>query len=420
MDKERHKQERIAIFRYGIIAPALHMGARDKSKYFQGLAGKEFDVPYYGMKKYAKGTFEEWLFKYRKGGLDGLKPQSRDDKGITRKISDSIISIISSIIKDYSALSVSGIYRLLINRGHIQPGDFCQTTLRKYIRKHDLRQSDEKKKARKKFEKENVNELWIADFMHGPYIKEGKKKRKVYLCAIIDDHSRMIVGWGWYWAENSHALANTLKQAIAIYGLPQIFYCDNGKTFSANYLQLIAAKMGIALVHSQPYDSPSRGKIERFFKTVREKFLAGLNISELSLFEFINLFAQWLDKEYHKEVHRGIDERPLDKYLANAAKIKIKTMPINELDNNFLNIITRCVKNDATVSIGGKLYEVPPKYIGKKVELSFPIDQPDKITLMDEGKPVIQIKEVNLTENANRPYTSIHFRDIKKEEGKEK
>lgn len=408
MDKEKDKQQSIAIFRYGIIAPALHMGALERGKYLKGLAGKEFDVPYYGLKRYAKVTFEEWLLKYRKFGLDGLKPQRRNDKGVSRKISDNIISITSSIINEYPNLSGSGIYRLLINRGHIQAGDFCESTLREYIHKHSLR-IDEEIRPRKKYEKENVNELWIADFMHGPYIKDGNKKRQVFLCGIIDDHSRLIVGWSWYWQENTNALANTLKQAIAIFGLPQVFYCDNGKVFSANYLQLIAAKLGIALVHSQPYDSPSRGKIERFFKTVREKFLAGLNTSGLSLDEFIKLFSQWIDKEYHKGLHSGINDRPLDRYLTNAAKTKIKTIPGNELDNYFLNIITRRVKNDATVSYGGKLYEVPPKYIGKEVELSYPIDQPERLTLMDEGKPTLQIKQVNLIENANKPHTGIHF-----------
>jgi transposase InsO family protein len=417
-ENSRKKQEKIAIFRYGLIAPALHMGASEKRTYFKTLAGKEFDVPYYGMKKYGKGTFEDWLFCYRKAGVDGLKPAVRCDKGITRKVPEKIVEITNRIIQQYPSLSASGIYRLLIKQGDIQPGDFSEGTLREYIRKNNLRQADETKKDRKKFEKEFVNELWIADFMHGPYIREGNKKRKVYLCAIIDDHSRMIVGWGWYEKENSSALANTLKQAIAIYGMPQVLYCDNGKVFSTNYLQFVAATLGIALVHSQPYDSPSRGKIERFFRTVRDKFLAGIDVSKLTLVEFISSFAQWLDKEYHKVVNHGIGERPLDRYLSNLSKTKIKTISSHELDNSFLQYITRKVKNDATISIGGKLYEVPPKYIGKKVELSFPIDQPEKITLMDDRKPVIQVKEVNPVENANKPYTSIHFKDIKKEEEK--
>jgi hypothetical protein len=170
-------------------------------------------------------------------------------------------------------------------------------------------------------------------------------------------------------------------------------------------------------VHSKPYDSPSRGKIERFFRTVREKFLACLNQDKLDIAELNRLFEEWLDKEYHKQLHTGINERPIDRYFNNAAKTVIKTISDHELDDKFLNVITRQVRNDATVSINKRIYEVPAKYIGKKVELTFPIDKPDTITLMDNGRPVAAIKEVNLAENANKPHTSIHFKDIRENTG---
>lgn len=416
MEEDRKKREAIAIFRYGLIAPALHMCKKERKRYFQDLAGKELEVPYYGRKRYGIYTFKEWLLNYRKGGLDALKPALRRDKGVSRKIPEKVMAIVRQIIKDFPSFSASGIYRLLIKQGHIHSCDFCEGTLRECIRRHDMRESSEEKKDRRKFEKENVNELWTADFMRGPYIKVGGKKRKTHLCAIIDDHSRMIVGWGWYFYENCQALAITLKQAIATYGIPEIFYCDNGKVFRTNYLALVCARLGIALVHSQPYDSPSRGKVERFFRTVRQKFLAGIDASNLSLSELNNIFAEWLDREYHKEIHSGINTRPIDKYLKNATEIKIKTVSSHELDNSFLNIITRKVKNDATISINSKLYEVPASYIGKRVELSFPIDEPQRITLMEKGKGILLLKEVNLGENANKPHISIHFKDIGKED----
>jgi len=178
MDEKTRRQEAVAIFRYGLIAPALHMGSKERGGYFQRLAGKEFDVPYCGRKRYKKGTFEDWLSQYRKGGLDGLKPVVRRDKGICRRISQTLIPIIRQIIRDFPSLSVSGVYRHLIKQGYIRRGEFAESTLREYVRKHNLRDEGPEKKQRKKFEKENVNELWIADFMHGPLRKQGKIKRK--------------------------------------------------------------------------------------------------------------------------------------------------------------------------------------------------------------------------------------------------
>ena len=400
--------EHVAIFRYGLIAPALHMTRGEKKKYFKGIAGNEFDVPHYGKKTYKVGTFKDWLFKYQNGGVDSLRPGERSDKGIPKKMSEKIISMVKEKLMFFPNLSASGIYRLLIKEGEIIPGEFCETTLRKHIKEKRMRENKEVV-GRKKFEKQNVNELWTADVLHGPFVKVGKKKMRAYLCAVIDDHSRMIVGWGWYLHENCVSLATTLKSAISRFGLCLTFYCDNGSIFISNYLHLVCAKLGIALVHSKPYDSPSRGKIERFFRTVRMKFLASIDTSNITLAELNALFEKWLDAEYHSEFHAGINARPIDRYIDNANKTKIKTLTDNELDNAFLNVITRKVKNDATVSINGMLYEVPVAYIGKIVELSFPIDKPAEITLVDSGKPV---KRVNLAENANKPHTGIHFKDI--------
>lgn len=404
----KKQAEQVAIFRYGVIAPALHMSKGERKKYFKGIAGKEFDIPNYGKKKYKMGTFKDWLYRYKNGGLDNLKPIERRDKGIPRKMSERIVNLIKEKIKSFPELSASGIYRLLLREGNIRPGEFGERTLRKHIKEKGMRENKEVV-GRKKFEKKNVNELWTADFMHGPYIKIGRKKKKTYLCAIIDDHSRMIVGWGWYFHENCASLAMTLKSAISTFGLCLTFYCDNGKVFISNYLHLICAKLGIALVHSKPYDSPSRGKVERFFRTVREKFLASIDTSNITLEELNALFEKWLDEEYHKEFHAGINARPIDRYFDNAAKNKIKTLSNHELDNAFLNLITRKVRNDATVSINGVLYEVPVAYIGKTVELSFPIDKPDERTLVVSGE---QVKRVNLAENADKPHTGIHFKDI--------
>ena len=416
--QDQKKQEQIAVFRYALIAPTLHMSSKERNSYFNGLVGKELNVPHYGLKKYKKATFEGWLYKYRVNGLESLKALIRRDKGVSRKISKKVIAFIKEIIADFPKLGASGIYQKLLNQGHVRPGDFSENSLRTYIRKHNLRKPAETK-GRKKFEKANVNDSWVSDAMHGPYIKSGRRRRKTYLLAIIDDNSRLIVGSGFFFHENTSALAIILKRAIAVYGIPKIFYCDNGSIFSTHYLQLIAGKIGFALVHSQPYDSPSRGKIERFFGTVRTKFLAALKTEDLTLEELNKCFKQWLEIEYTKHYHYGIKTRPLDKYLENASKIKIKTLSDHELEHKFLNVITRKVKNDATISIDKKYYETPIEYIGKKIELCFPVDQPGKISIMKAGKPILQLREVNLIENANKPYTGIHFKNLTSEEKKQ-
>lgn len=425
MDIDKKKAEAsarplaVGIFRYGLIAPAIHMSLKERKEYFKCLEAKEFEMPYYGTKKYNAGTLKNWLLRYKNGGLDNLTPSTRSDAGISKKITQKVADIIKQIITDFPYISISGIYRMLIHEGHISTGDLAETTLRHFISKNKLKEVNQMKEPRKKFEKENINELWMADFMVGPYIQVGKKKVQFFLCGIIDDHSRMIVGSGWYIKQNCVALALTLKKAISIYGIPAIFYVDQGKVFHTNYLHLICARLGIALIHAKPFSAASKGKIERWFRTVREKFLNCIDISKIKdITELNKLFEKWVDEDYHKQIHSGIETRPIDRYLNNAAKIKIRTISSHELDTYFLSTITRFVRKDSTVQIKGKLYEVPVEFIGKTIELRFPIDNPEVITIYENNKPVCLIREVNPALNATKPYTGIHFKDIEKKEGK--
>jgi hypothetical protein len=254
--------------------------------------------------------------------------------------------------------------------------------------------------VRKRFETENINELWLSDFMHGPQVSMGNRTQKSILCAIIDDHSRMIVGYGFHAAETISVLTEVLKEALATHGIPKRLYVDNGSAFSSELLARSCAMAGISLIHSKPYDSPSRGKIERFFRTVRERFLPGskevMNKDELN-----QAFALWLRDEYHHKVHSGISERPLDRYHASAGRVYIRRLSAAELDEMFLVRYERIVNNDATISFKGCLYEVPPAYIRQRIEIRHPVDDPQELYLYDNGVRVGRVKLLNQKENAS-------------------
>jgi transposase InsO family protein len=416
MDKK--VKEKIALFRYGIVAPVVNDSVSNKMEYLRQMAAKEHDVPYWGRKWYKVETLRSWVKRYRRDGFDALMPKSREDKGKSRKIDDQLAQYIKNALDSFPFLSGSALYRLLVSEGKIQVGGINEGTLRKFIRENNLRQQAvDALKVRKKFEKEHINELWIADCMHGPYVKfeDGKqtRKHKVFLIAAIDDYSRVICARGWFWNENSISLEIVLKRGIAIFGLTKVLYCDNGSLFSSFHLQLACARLGIALIHSKPYDSPSRGKIERFFRTVRAKFLSMLDLEEIKDLNQLNQqFEQWLEKEYHKHPHNGINgERPMDRFMEDSKKTpnSMKRVSKEELDRAFRITIQRKVKNDSTISVNGILYECPPEFIGKKIEIRYPSDNPQDLTLYQDDKPLVRLKRTNPHENANPPSWAIKF-----------
>jgi transposase InsO family protein len=401
-----------ALFRYGLIAPVIHEQGRGQMKYFREVAAKQYPVPgKQGAISYSVSTTKEWLRKYRKGGIDALYPAIRKDAGVSKKIDAGIAENIVKIFKDYPDISASAMYRMLVRSGAITKEIFTEVTLRNYIRRNKLRTPSDGHVSRKKFEMPAANMLWTTDFLHGPQVVDRgahNRKGKAYLCAIIDDHSRLIVGAQFALAENSMALATTLKAALLQYGIPQKLYCDNGAAFSTHTLQLACARVGMALIHSKPYDSPSRGKIERFNRTVRQTFLSVLPKEALASLNELNAhFRRWLT-EYNESVHSGISEVPKERFMKSIGQQSIRRISSHELDQSFYESFQRNVKKDATVSLNGCLLEVPGEYIGHKVEIRIPLGTAECM-LFDNGQPVQVIKPVCHIENAQKPHTGIHF-----------
>ena len=258
-----NQDDRIALFKYGLIAPILNGTKTTHASYFKEIAKKEYEFPpgQGTMQQFKWRTFKKWLHIYRSNGIQGLKPVKRNDKGVSRKVDADIGKEIKQICEEFDFKTVSNLYRYLLKENIISYETFTEVTLRNYLKANNIFFKPCPKKARKSFEAEHINILWTADFMHGPYVRDGKKKVKTYLCAIIDDFSRVIVAARFFKSETSLSLQKTLKQAVLNYAVPIKLYCDNGKVFVSGYIHMVCARLGIALIHSKPYDSPSRGKI---------------------------------------------------------------------------------------------------------------------------------------------------------------
>ena len=409
---EAKKREAVALFRYGVIAPVLHAAAGTQSEYFRQMAQKELEVPGVGRRRYSVSAFKSWLRSYRRQGLDGLLPKVRSDAGRSRVISPELSAHIGELLARYPRMPVNHLRERLVGSGHITSRRISEATLRRHIRAAGLRpRTPVEPQARKAFEKPHANELWTMDFMHGPRLAVGRSRRKTYLVAALDDHSRFAVLARFYHQETSLVVISSLKQAFARHGLAQILYCDNGSAFSSGQLTLACARLGVALVHSKPYDAPSRGKVERFFRTVRSSFLASLHLQGLTLEELNQRFSHWLEHGYHRRRHSGTGQAPLDRYLRSLARIRRRTVSPAELDRVFYRTLERSVRNDCTVSIAGRRWEVPARYVGRRIQIRHPEGQPNELFVFDQEQPVARLHRVDAAQNATsprRPRFSIH------------
>jgi transposase InsO family protein len=397
MDKEI--REKIALKRYQLISPVLAEPARAQNEYFRKQAETEHEFPRYGLKKVRVSTMKAWLRKYRKGGFDLLKPKTRSDGGRPKRLDEGLLKAIEIKCKAHPSLSVQKLYEELQHYDLLGHPPVHYNTLLRVVKEHGWLPLKNRTDVRKAYEVDNVNDLWIADFMHGPQVRIANRSAKAILCAILDDHSRMVVGHAFSTSETISALTVVLKEAFLTYGICKRLYVDNGASFSSDLLTRSCAQAGISLIHSKPYDSPSRGKVERFFRTVRERFLSLLQ-EGLTLEELNEAFALWLKDDYHHKLHAGIEERPIDRYHASVGRVLIRRLSRTELDEIFLIRHERVVNHDATISFKGSLYEVPAAYIRQRIEIRHPVDDPEELYLYDNGLRVGRIKLLDKKENA--------------------
>jgi transposase InsO family protein len=411
-------REMIALMRFKLISPVLAEPGRLRNEYFRSQAATEHDFPHYGPRRYSVSTYKEWLKRYREHGFEGLKPTARADRGAPRRLGDDVVEAIKQRWEGNRLLTAQILYQQLASEGLLGDPPACYNTLLRTLHRAKLLpRTGGRTDARKRFETAEANELWVCDFMHGPQVLMDRRLRKAILCAIIDDHSRLIVGHAFSVHETISALTLVLKEAMLAHGLPKRFYCDNGPAFGTDLLLKACAQAGISLIHSKPYDAASRGKVERFFRTVREGFLPRLQ-GTVSLDDLNLAFAAWLHDEYHHKVHSGTEQRPVDRYMASTGRIQVRRFSAHELDEIFLLRHERIVNHDATISFKGRVYEVPAAYIRQRIELRHPIDAPEDLALYDNGRRVCALKLVDVRENARTfcpqaAPTAVSFADEK-------
>ena len=232
-----------------------------------------------------------------------------------------------------------------------------------------------------RFEAEQPNDLWTGDALHGMRIGS----RKTYLFAFLDDHSRLLSGYRWGYAEDTVRLGAALRPALASRGVPKAAYVDNGSAYVDRWLLRACAKLGVRLVHSTPGRPEGRGKIERFFRTVREQFLVEVTdttVEDLAaagvdhagaLLELNRLFMAWVETEYHRRTHSETGQSPLARW--EAGWDRRGTLPglptAADLTEAFLWSEFRVVTKTATVSLHANTYRVDPALAGRRVELVF-------------------------------------------------
>jgi transposase InsO family protein len=384
---EDQKME-VAIFRFGVIhdfVSGVHLDRGEQNRLLREKCERKWFIPHSTRTRLTRSTILRWIKRYRDSNekLESLYPSDRSDRGATRVIDEETALALVSLRREMPKSTVPYLLETMRRRGMMcADSRLSLSTVYRFLHRYNLMNPEQSKpQDRRKFEAELPNDLWQSDSMHGPKVEEAGGMRKSYLLAFLDDHSRLVPHGQFYLSEGINSYIDALEQALLKRGLPRKLYLDNGPAFRSKHLEYVTASLGTALIHSRPYKPQGRGKIERFFRTVRTQFLQGFKGHTL---EDINeAFDLWLNEIYHQRKHSSTGQSPFERFTAHMQCLRPAP---TDLRNYFRKHARRRVAKDRTITLNGKLYEAPVGLIGKQVILLFHDEQPDCVEVTHNHK----------------------------------
>lgn len=322
-------------------------------------------------------TIQTWFYRYKNHGITGMTPQPRKDKGHVRKVTpEELLEAINSAKPHFhnQRTNKRAIYRFCVEKGLLQPDSIAQTTFYRFIREYGLLTPDDSDQNKKRlaFSMKFANQLWQADTMFGPYCDAGLlpgSRKQARLIAFIDDASRVLCHGEFFFEENVDTLVKALRAAFYKRGVPEQLLVDNGSIYCSQEITLICARVGCILRHTAVRDAAAKGKIERFFRRVRDQFL--VQKLDLSSLEALNRqFTQWVESDYNATEHDGIGMKPIDRFGIDLSRVRFLP-PSEHSDELFYAEATRKVKKDNTFSFQSRRYETPADLRDKEIQLRY-------------------------------------------------
>ncbi len=374
------------LWRLSIIGDLIHRHPNDRRPLVERLtelAGKTWIRPDGTPCRFSAETLRKWHARFLAGGLTALG-DGRPRPGT--RIPDQLGNALIELRRRNPHWTVKLLIEELHKTGVWNGQNPSMASLYRWCKaKGLLRSRQEELPSAMAFEFTAFGALWMSDVLHGPKVNVRGKKRKTYLLAILDDASRFVVSARFHLSEGIEPLIIDFRQSLIRLGVPQRFYsedtddrvprepgraeaADNGAAFRSRILHQVGARLGIAMPHTPAYQPQGRGKIERFFRTVRERFLAKNTARTI---EQLNRDLQEWVAEYHQAPHDGINgETPLDKRL-RIEKL-CRTLPeTTNIDAMFMQSRLVRLNKDGTFRLQNRIFEASKTRPAKRVEIFF-------------------------------------------------
>lgn len=399
---KQEQQQAIALMRYGAIAP-LVTGLDDRypsmQAYYEEVSARGLTRPDGRTHHFAPSTIERWYLDYKKHGFDSLIPAARADAGKSRKLDHDIQEQIRYLKSNYPRMSAAAIHRQLSLDGAIAHGQVSESTVCRFLKQLALENRQSQNRDMRRYERPHINEVWCGDSCFGPKFTDADgKKHRLYLIALIDDASRFIVGINIFYQDNFVNLMAVMKAAVSKYGRPKVLNFDNGKSYRNRQMELLAARIGTTLNYCQPYTPTSKAKIERWFRTMKDQWMASLDMRDFHSLEEIRGCLFSYVQRYNQSPHSSLHGKsPQDRFFSEPEQIR--RLPGEELERSFLLEVERRVSADSVIVIDQVEYEVDCRFARQRVRLRYSPNL-QEIYVVEPDGTLTPVRLLNKQENA--------------------
>ncbi|MBW2736182.1 MAG: DDE-type integrase/transposase/recombinase [Deltaproteobacteria bacterium] len=410
--------EAMALFRSQVLGPLLTRSPKrgELACALQELCCVRFRPPGSNTTRtFGVSTLERWYYAYRRGGLAALKPDRRSDSGRAKVLAAAQRELLLDIRREHRSASVPLILRTLVTDGRLKNGEVSAATVRRLYAEHGLKRIPARQaiyadvRQRLRWEAERPGALWQGDVCHGPALTVNGKKTPLRIHALIDDASRFIVGIEAMSSERESDMLKLLVKALRVHGLPDVLYLDNGPTYTGDTLRIACARLGITLLHPRPRDPQAKGKIERFFRTLREGCLD--HLGEMSSLHDVQVrLLAFISKHYHVAPHASLmGKSPLSVWTDHP-------QPKDHLcEERLAEALTvrgnRRLRSDSTVSVGGLDWQVDGGFLNREIiVVARSLVDPQSPPWIEHEEKTLPLRLVDPKGNAHRGRPKRHAR----------
>jgi transposase InsO family protein len=305
----------------------------------------------------------KWLARYQ-GGDAGLADRSRRPHSSPRRSAAELEAQVLAVRDVHPTWGARKIARCLQRDGLTPPAD---STVHAILQRHGriIVPPGGPAKPFTRFEKEVPNALWQMDFKGHIPLADGTPCHPL---TMIDDHSRYALGIAACSNQQRMTVQEQLTQTFRRYGLPDALFVDNGPPWGDSSqsrwtgLRVWLLKLGVEVIYARPLHPQSRGKNERFHRTLKAEVLAARRFTDFATLQ--RAFDVWRSVYNLERPHEALGMAvPASRYRPS-----MRSMPaqLQQIVYGIGEVVRRVsTERGASISFKGRPWRVPRAFRGE-------------------------------------------------------